>query len=281
VSRVILENGKAAGVEIFDGRIIKAKVIASSLDPHNTFNKLVGKENLPEDLKSSVEKWKWDKWSLFSVHVALNEPPQYAVDDKQLNGSFVNIIGLESHEDVLSFFGNIMKGEMNKIGGHTTCETLFDPTLSRMPGKHTAFFQMPAPYNLRGGWENRQDEITKAALKVWGEYAPNIKDSNLLMTVSETPLDIERRIASMIKGSIKHGDYNPLQMGYFRPSDTCSVSKTPIDNLYLCGASMYPGGLIIGGPGYIAANVIIDDLGVKKWWKIPDKIKKFVETYIK
>jgi len=43
--------------------------------------------------------------------------------------------------------------------------------------------------------------------------------------------------------------------------------------MYLCGASMYPGGLIIGGPGYIAANTIAEDMGLKKWWKIPDNIK--------
>jgi hypothetical protein len=43
---------------------------------------------------------------------------------------------------------------------------------------------------------------------------------------------------------------------------------------------MYPGGLIIGGPGYIAANTIAEDMGLKKWWKIPDNIKKYIETYL-
>jgi len=100
------------------------------------------------------------------------------------------------------------------------------------------------------------------------------------MVSSETPLDIEARIACMVRGSFKHGDYNPLQMGYFRPNDICSSSKTPIEGMYLCGASMYPGGLIIGGPGYIAANTIAEDMGLKKWWKVPDYIKKYIETYL-
>jgi phytoene dehydrogenase-like protein len=98
--------------------------------------------------------------------------------------------------------------------------------------------------------------------------------------VSETPRDIEMRIASMVKGSIKHGDYTPTQMGYFRPSESCSSSRTPIKNLYLCGASTYPGGLIIGGPGYIAANVIAEDIGLKKWWKEPDFLVKHKKTYL-
>jgi len=31
-----------------------------------------------------------------------------------------------------------------------------------------------------------------------------------------------------------------------------------------------PGGLIILGPGYLAANAVADDLGLKKWWREPE-----------
>ena len=84
----------------------------------------------------------------------------------------------------------------------------------------------------------------------------------------------------MKNGSIKHGEYNALQMGYFRPNDLCSTSKTPIEGLYVCGASTYPGGLILGGPGYIAANRVAEDMGVTKWWKYSDKIENYVKEYI-
>jgi len=62
--------------------------------------------------------------------------------------------------------------------------------------------------------------------------------------------DIEIRLPNMRFGSIKHGDYSPVQLGCFRPNQECSSTKTPIDGLYVCGASTYPGGLVIGGPGY-------------------------------
>jgi hypothetical protein len=26
---------------------------------------------------------------------------------------------------------------------------------------------------------------------------------------------------------------------------------------------------VIFGPGYLAANAIAEDLGIKKWWKVP------------
>ena len=281
VTKILIENGRAVGVRMYDGREVRAKVVASSLDPQTNFLRLVGKEHLDKAMIGNVEGWKWDKWSLFTVHLALNEPPKYKTDDLRINESFLNVIGVETQDDVLDYFESVLAGNPTKLAGHVSCETLYDPTYVRVPGnKHTAFFQTPAPYDIQGGWEKRQKELTKQALEVWRTYAPNISEENIIMVSSETPLDIEARIANMVRGSFKHGDYNPIQMGYFRPNDICSASKTPIEGMYLCGASMYPGGLIIGGPGYIAANTIADDMGVKKWWKIPDNIKKYIETYL-
>jgi phytoene dehydrogenase-like protein len=59
-------------------------------------------------------------------------------------------------------------------------------------------------------------------------------------------------------------------MGYLRPNEECSDTRTPIQALYLGGASCHPGGLVILGPGYIVANAVADDLGLKKWWSEPE-----------
>jgi len=66
-------------------------------------------------------------------------------------------------------------------------------------------------------------------------------------------------------------------MGYQRPNDECSTTKTPISNLYLGGASCYPGGCVIWGPGYVAANRIAEDLGIAKWWKEPPLVTRAKE----
>ena len=63
-----------------------------------------------------------------------------------------------------------------------------------------------------------------------------------------------------------------LQMGYFRPNEECSENRTLIKNLYLCGSSCYPGGLVTFGPSYIAAGTIANDLGVRKWWSEPPSV---------
>jgi phytoene dehydrogenase-like protein len=55
-------------------------------------------------------------------------------------------------------------------------------------------------------------------------------------------------------------------MGYLRPNQECSQYRTPVRNLYLGGASVAPGGMVIFGPGYNCANAIAEDFGIDKWW---------------
>ncbi len=280
VTKIIMENGRATGVEIFDGQVVKAKTIVSSLDPQSTFLNLVGEEHLPMELASYAKRWEWDKSSFFTTHLALKEPLQYKADERDIDNTFMNIVGIDNMDDVIKLADTVRAGKIETIAGHCSVETLYDRTLSQVPGNHTAFFQMIVPGTVEGGWENKKSEIENKIMEQWASYADKLDAANLIMKTSESPLDIERRIPCMKNGSIKHGEYNPLQMGYFRPNDLCSGSNTPIEGLYVCGASTYPGGLIIGGPGYIAANKIAEDMDLKKWWTYSDTIKKYAEQYV-
>ena len=96
----------------------------------------------------------------------------------------------------------------------------------------------------------------------------------MLLHYVSTPVDVENKFPSMVKVGIKQGAYAPLQMGYNRPNHECSTTKTPVENLYLGGASCYPGGCVIWGPGYNAANRVAEDLGIDKWWKEPPGVTR-------
>jgi phytoene dehydrogenase-like protein len=76
----------------------------------------------------------------------------------------------------------------------------------------------------------------------------------------------------MVKGSYKQGAYHPLQMGYLRPNQDCSQYRTPVKNLYLGGASVAPGGMVLFAPGYNCANAIAEDFNIQKWWTEPTYI---------
>ena len=69
-------------------------------------------------------------------------------------------------------------------------------------------------------------------------------------------------------------------MGCFRPNQECSGTNTPIEGLYVCGVSTYPGGLVLGGSGYLGANRVAEDLDVKKWWKPTPEMERCIKTYL-
>jgi len=92
--------------------------------------------------------------------------------------------------------------------------------------------------------------------------------------VDWSPRDIETQLTTMTRGSIKHGAYLPLQMGYNRPNPDCSGYRTPIPGLYVGGASVHPGGMVILGPGYNASRVVAEDLGLRVWWEEPEMVRR-------
>lgn len=279
VDAIEMDGSRAAGVRLVDGRRIGArKAVLSSLDPQTTFLRFLPEEAVPKELRSQAESWTWDKWSLLSVFFATDGKPRLRDADANLSGdAFSNVLGFDGFDDVVDFLEGVEAGRIDKFAGHFTCESAFDPALSQIPGEHTCFFQMPAPYDF--DWDGRADDVVAEVTALVDSQFEGFSDS-VIQVVVENPRDIERRLPNMVRGSIKHGDYNPLQLGCFRPSQDCSSSATPIDGLYVCGASTYPGGLVIGGPGYLAAGRIADDMGVERWWKPTVEMERYTATYL-
>ena len=120
-----------------------------------------------------------------------------------------------------------------------------------------------------------KEEIVEQYLATLSRYAPNMNKDTILWRYLSTPIDIENKFLSMVEGSYKHGLYNPLQMGIFRPNETCSRHRTPIKNLYVAGSSCYPGGCVIWGAGYNAANAVAEDLGLEKLWVVYPGTKEY------
>ena len=79
-------------MELEDGtQYLADKAVISTIDPHQTFLKYVGEKNLDSELAEMIKIWQWDKWSLFDVHLALAEPPQFkaAASDPEINKAFI------------------------------------------------------------------------------------------------------------------------------------------------------------------------------------------------
>lgn len=282
IKRIVLQDGTAKGVELEDGTIIEAdKFVASSIAPPQTFLELVGEENLDAELAFAVKGWQWEQESLFDLHLALDVAPQFtaASSDPMMNQAFIYVVGYETEEDFVNHWEAVKRGELIQAGFNCSFPSVLDPK-EAPPGMHTGLISELAPYRLKDGgperWYNYRfkQEHARQCLDTLRRYAPNIKDENILDSYICTPLDIENKFLDMKEGSIKQGAYLTLQMGYFRPNQYCSSHRTPIGGLYVCGASSYSGGTVIYGPGYLAANAIVEDLGIRKWWPEPAMVTK-------
>jgi len=280
IKRIVVENGAAKGVELEDGTVYEAeKAVVSSIDPLQTFLQLVGEQHLSEQFVIRVKNWHWEKWSLCSLHAALDELPDFAAaaDNPDINKGFMYILGYETPDDLIKHWQAIEKGELSS----TVCcdcvfPTMFDPSQAPQ-GKHTGSMWEMAPFNLRDGaekwWDRKvREEHEEKFVATLQKYAPNMTKDKILWTYFVTPLDFSTKYLNMAQGSIKQGAYEIFQMAYNRPNEECSSNRTLIKNLYVCGASVNPGGLVTFGPSYIAANTIAEDYGIEKWWKEPEYI---------
>jgi len=276
VDRILVGDARVAGVRLADGRQLTAgRFVASAIDAPQTI-RLAGTDNFGAELAAKVEAYKWAGHSIVSLHLALDEPPDYraAAFDPDVARAFLVVLGADSSDELASDFAHIHAGRLpERPAGNGAVPSLFDPSYAP-PGKHVAFWWPWAPYDLDGdaaNWDARHDEIAELMLAQWAEYAPNLRPGGaapgaVLGMRLFSPLDIERSCINMVRGSHHVGAYEPAQLGGNRPVPELGRYRTPIEGLYLCGASSHPGGSVSAAPGYNGANAIVEDLGIKPWW---------------
>lgn len=273
VKRILLRGNKAYGVELKDGRRIEAaKALITNIEPKKSFLGLVGEENLPAAFATRVKNYHSRGRSLFVLHLALSEPPDYraAAGNAPVNTAFSQeMFGarmadqVRAYQDIAS--GRPPQNEMLQI----TLPTLFDP--SQAPaGRHTAVVWQYAPYRVETegaqGWGSLREAYAAHLLELWRRYAPNMSPDKVLAMTIQDPTDTERHNDNMVNGVDVVGDMTPDQMGYFRPFAGWSDYRSPIEGLYMAGGYCHPGGGVHAGAGHNAATTIVEDFKLKRWW---------------
>lgn len=269
VSKILIEDGAAVGVESEDGRRFLAPVVVSTVDVKQTFLKMIAEDQLDPGFLNHVKKFRLDEFSVFAVHLALREAPKFKTQPgyEDINQAFRLNIGFDTPDDYTAVLADVRQGRLpEKLAFIASVPTWFDP--SQAPSGHTAFLWALVPYRLNGTtWAEVGDDYARRCIAKLREYAPNVNDDNILAWQTQTPVDIEARIINMAEGGVFMGRMHLAQLEHFRPLPELAQFRTPIKGLYMAGACMHPGGGIIAGPGLIAAEVIMDDLKLPKWWE--------------
>ncbi|HEX3341019.1 MAG TPA: NAD(P)/FAD-dependent oxidoreductase [Pseudolabrys sp.] len=267
IDHIVIENGRATGIELADGRTVRARqFIASTLDVHQTFEGMVGREQLPAAFLKKLDGFKYTAWSLFGLHLALNESPRFSAEqfDPNINRSLKWSIGAETMEDLFSAHQDVQAGRVPKIVQFGSGPlSLLDPTQAP-PGKHTTYcwHVMPLDPDLgERSYESFKDEFSDKIIECFARYCPNMTDKNILGRYVYTGREYVQEMINMRGGDIFMGAFNAEQVMYNHFG-----YRSPIANLYSAGSAGHPGGAISGGAGYISAGIIASDLGLKPWW---------------
>ncbi len=276
-AEILIEDGRAAGVRLADGRILKARqFVVSTLNPQQTFLQLINGDKIDSHLKKRAENFKYSLTTpIMTLHLALHERPMWAAAeyDPNVMKAWLMVMGVDSTEDIRVVLEECAAGELPQrlqlIGG---VPTVFDPTQAP-EGKHVAWFWQLAPYNLKQGpehWDEVIDEMCEKEIKLLNQYAPNINGKTIVDWFGQSPLDVSRHLPNMQNGDWMCGELNADQFLDKRPFPECSQYSTPVEGLYIAGSSCHPGGNITGAPAYNAAGVIVRDMKADLWWKAPE-----------
>ncbi len=271
VDRIVVEGGTATAVTLSDGQQFDAsQFIASTVDVHQTFETMVGREQLPAEYLAKMDQFKYTPWTLFGVHFALRESPDFtaAAFDADLNRAQKWNVGAESIADLMSAHEDVKQGRVpNVIQFGSGALSLNDP-LQAPQGKHTtyAWHVMPSDADIGDRThEEFESEFTEKIIERFRRYAPNMNRDNILKTRTYTARHYTQELINMKSGDIFMGTLSADQV-----MDKHWGYRSPIQNLYVSGSAAHPGGGISGGAGYISAGVIARDLGLKLWWNPVD-----------
>ncbi len=219
VRRIIIENGRATGVELADGRIETADRVLASGGMKEVFFDLVGRENIPGDLVKQIEGNRLME-SVLMVQLGIDfDPTPYQP---------AALCYYYKTQDLESAVRRLRSGEYHegRDGFLVYVPSLHSPSMAPA-GKHALTVYTVAPDTLsKGNWTERKEELADRLVAEAEVHIPGLCAHTQTRLVL-TPEDYRRRTHQ------KHHSFGgvPPVIGNKPPAH-----KTPIQNLWFIGA---------------------------------------------
>jgi phytoene dehydrogenase-like protein len=265
VSRIIVENGRACGVTLADGRCVRARSIAANVNPRRLYLELLDAEHVPETVRSHMQRFRAGSAS-FRVNVALSELPR--LDDSGPEGSDLHRSGILIAPSLSYMDRAHADARLHGMSREPVIEMVIPSTLDDTlapRGMHVGslFCQHFAPVlPAAQRWEDQRQAALELIIDTVTRHAPNFRRS-IVGVLALSPFDLEQRFG-LPSGDIFHGALGLDQLWAARPLLGFGDYRTCVKSLYLCGSGAHPGGGVTGLPGRNCASEILRD-----WRKKP------------
>ena len=259
VREVIVEKQRAVGVVLDNGATIRARYVASNVNPKLLYTRLVPAGALAGDFLARIARWR-NGSGTFRMNVALAALPSFTALPGAGDHLTAGIIIAPS----LGYMDRAFRDACDHGWSRAPVVEMLipstlDDTLSP-PGQHVAslFCQHVAPQLPDGkSWDDHREEVADLMIATVDQYAPGFAGSVLGRQIL-SPLDLERQFG-LLGGDIFHGALTLNQLFSARPMLGHADYRGPLKGLYHCGSGAHPGGGVTGAPGHNAARAILAD----------------------
>jgi phytoene dehydrogenase-like protein len=255
VQRILVRNGRAAGVVLSTGEEISARAIVATVSAQ-PLAAMLPDEALPRRLLRRLRIWRYAT-AAFKLDYALRAPVPWTAAEAR-RAAVVHVGG--ELRDLAAAAQAGSRGEVPErpavvVGQHS----LSDPT--RAPaGHHTlyCYAHVPARYDCD------DDEVTERIEAQLERFAPGFS-STVLARTTRNPHQTEQENPSLVGGDLGGGSLELDQQLIFRPAPEMCRHRTPLRGLYVTGASVHPGGSVHGMGGRSAARALLADRRLRRW----------------
>ena len=262
VTGVVVRNGRAVGVRTAQGGEHPARrAVLADVDAPRLYLDLVGPEHLPASFVTDVRRFAWD-YSTVKVDWALDGPVPWTAPEAARAGTVH--LGWDLDE-LTGFSADLAAGRIPRdlfllFGQMTTA----DP--SRSPaGTESAWAYTHVPQQVRsdprgaltGRWDAAESEVFADRMEARvEEFAPGFRNLIRARAV-QSPGGLQDANGNLHRGALSAGSAALHQELLWRPTPGLGRPETPVDGLYLAGASASPGPGVHGGPGSAAARAAL------------------------
>ena len=250
--QVLVAGGQAVGVRDAAGEPVRARrAVLADVPAPALYRDLVGADHLPARLLADLAHFGWDDGTV-KVDWALSGPIPWQAAEVGGAGT----VHLGADLDGLSGFatdlacGRLPRTPFLLLGQMTTADPARSPagTESVWAYTHVPRGEQWSPARLRRRAERIEQVVEDAA--------PGFRDRIVGRAITG-PADLEAHNPNLVEGAINAGTSAIHQQLFLRPVPGLGRADTPVDRLYLAGASAHPGGGVHGAAGANAARAAL------------------------
>lgn len=266
VAEILVEKGRAVGAVTQDGRVFRARLVVSGLNPKLLFTRLVDPAVLPTDFLDRMRRWRCGSGT-FRMNVALSELPSFTAAPGRAPADH-HTAGIIIAPSLAYMDRAHTDARAHGWSREPIVEMLIPSTLDdglAPAGAHVASLfcqhvlpELPDGFPGGSSWDDHRETVADLMIATVDRAAPGFAASVIARQI-KSPLDLERDFG-LLGGDIFHGALSLGQLFSARPALGHADYRAPVPGLYLCGSGSHPGGGVTGAPGYNAAREILADL---------------------